>query len=73
MVPWLAIQFPGQAWSPIARRVTDAPELKRQLAFREASEAALAPAVAAVREQLPLQVADLVASGTWQAVEPISP
>jgi hypothetical protein len=71
MVPWLAIQFPGQARSPIARRVTDAPELKRQLAFREVSEAA--PAVAAVRKQLPLQVADLVASGTWQAVEPISP
>lgn len=71
VVPWSALHHPGQSGALHARRFADAPELQRQLALCDAGEAALAPAVAAVRETLIEVVNLLVTGGEWQAVEPL--
>ena len=68
VVPWSALYTPGQTAPVKAASFTDAPELQRQLALCDAGEAALAPAVSAVREALLSCVHELVSAGTWKTV-----
>jgi LysR family tcuABC transcriptional regulator len=69
VVPWSAIRIPGQATRLEGCRFLDAPELQRQLALCDPGDAALTPAVAAVRALLVQVAADLVTTGDWREVE----
>jgi LysR family nitrogen assimilation transcriptional regulator len=69
VVPWSAICTPEQTEPLRAAAFMDAPELQRELALCDAGEAALAPAVSAVREVLLSCVLELVNAGSWKAVD----